>query len=83
MVLPLLQLCDRIVSNPTVLGGKPCVRGTRISVEFLLELLASGASQADILTNYPQLAPLDIEQALRYAAAFLQNETFISVENPN
>jgi len=74
---------DRIVSDPGILGGKPCVRGTRISVEFLLELLASGANQPDILANYPQLVPPDIEQALRYAALFLQNETFISAESPS
>ena len=42
----------RIVSDPAVLGGKPVVKGTRISVEFLLELLASGATRADVLKNY-------------------------------
>lgn len=57
---------DRIVSDPGILGGKPCVRGTRISVQFILELLASGASQDDILVNYPQLVPPDIEQAIRH-----------------
>lgn len=69
---------DRIVSNPDVLGGKPCVRGTRISVEFLLELMASGATQADIVREYPHLAPEDVEQALRYAAHFLSQEVLIT-----
>ena len=42
-------------SDPKILGGKPCVRGTRLSVEFLLELAASGATQEQILAQYPQL----------------------------
>ena len=71
---------DRIVSNPAILGGKPCVKGTRISVEFLLELAASGASRADIVRRYQHLAEEDVEQALRYAARFLQNEIVISAE---
>ena len=59
---------DRIVSNPQILGGKPCVKATRISVEFLLELVASGASRQDIVEAYPHLTAEDVEQALRYAA---------------
>jgi len=59
---------DRIVSDPQILGGKPCVKGTRISVEFLLELVASGASRQDIVEGYPHLTAEDVEQALRYAA---------------
>lgn len=51
---------ERITSNPGILGGKPCVKGTRISVEFLLELLASGASRADILKDYPHLTSADL-----------------------
>ena len=48
---------DWIVANPQILDGKPCVRGTRLSVEFLLELAASGATQEQILADYPQLSP--------------------------
>ena len=70
----------RIVTNPAVLGGKPCVRGSRLSVEFLLELIASGGSQADILQAYPQLTADDIEQAVRYAANFLKNEVTLTAE---
>lgn len=58
---------DRIVSNSEILGGKPCIKGTRISVEFILELFAGGASQADILREYPHLTMADLEQALRYS----------------
>ena len=71
---------ERIVCNPAILGGKPCIRGTRISVEFVLELVASGASHADILKAYPHLKPEDLEQALRYAGRFLENEIVITAE---
>ncbi|MGQ9651252.1 MAG: DUF433 domain-containing protein [Phycisphaerae bacterium] len=54
---------ERIESNPGILGGKPCIKGTRISVEFILELIASGASRADILRDYPHLTAEDVEQA--------------------
>ena len=69
---------DRIVSDAAVLGGKPCVRGTRISVEFILELVAGGATRDDIVRNYPQLAVEDVEQALRYASGMLKNEIVIT-----
>lgn len=65
---------DLIVSVPGILGGKPCVRGTRLSVEFLLELAASGATQADILADYPQLTPEGLAAAFRYAAESLKVE---------
>jgi uncharacterized protein (DUF433 family) len=71
---------DRIISNPDILHGKPCIRGTRLSVEFILELMASGGTRDQILTDYPYLAPEDIEQALRYASQFLSNEVVISAE---
>ena len=62
---------DRIVSNPRILGGKPCIQGTRISVEFLLELVAQGASRGEILAAYPHLKAEDVEQALRHPARTL------------
>ncbi|MGW8258051.1 MAG: DUF433 domain-containing protein [Thermoguttaceae bacterium] len=71
---------DRIVSNQDILHGKPCISGTRISVEFILELMAGGATRDQILKDYPHLTPDDIEQALRYAAQFLSNEVVISAE---
>ena len=70
----------RIVSDPAVLGGKPCVKGTRISVEFILELVASGASRDDIPVAYPQLSAEDVEEAVRYATRFLENEVVLSAE---
>jgi len=70
----------RITSDPNTLRGKPCIKGTRISVEFILELAASGASRDDIVRAYPQLSVEDVEDALRYAAHFLDNEVVISTE---
>jgi uncharacterized protein (DUF433 family) len=63
-----------IVSDPQILGGKACVRGTRLSVEFLLELAASGATQEQILAQYPQLTPDRLAAAFRYAAEVLRGE---------
>jgi uncharacterized protein (DUF433 family) len=67
----------RIVSDPAVLGGKPIVKGTRISVEFLLELFASGGTRSDVLKAYPHLTAEDIEEALRYAAEVLKHDRVI------
>lgn len=71
---------SRIVSDPDKLGGKPCIKGSRISVEFILELFASGASREEIIRAYPNLTNRDIEEALRYAARFLKNEVIVSTE---
>ena len=57
-----------IVSDAKILGGKPCVRGTRLSVEYLLELAGSGATQEQILGQYPQLTRDGLAAAFRYAA---------------
>ena len=74
---------QRIASDPSVLGGKPCIRGTRISVEFILELIASGASRDDIVRGWPNLAAEDVEEAVLYAARFLKNEIVVNVELPH
>ncbi len=65
---------ELIVSDPKILGGKPCVRGTRLSVEFLLELAANGATQDQILAQYPQLTQDGLAAAFRYAADVLKGE---------
>lgn len=70
----------RIVSDAAVLGGKPRIRGTRISVELILELVASGACRADILASYPHLKANDVEEALRYAAESLRYDRVLTVE---
>jgi uncharacterized protein (DUF433 family) len=63
-----------IVSDPQILDGKPCICGTRLSVEFLLELTARGATQEQILAQYPQLTPDGLAAAFRYAADVLKGE---------
>ena len=57
----------RIVADPKVLGGKPAVKGTRISVALVCELLDAGSSVADILDSYPFLSSEDVAACLRYA----------------
>jgi uncharacterized protein (DUF433 family) len=58
----------RITSNPSVLGGKPTIRGLRISVSDILDLLASGADRREILEDYPYIEDGDITAALEYAS---------------
>jgi len=64
----------RIVVNPKVLAGKPVIKGTRISVDFIVELLANGWTYEQIIENYPQLTKEDIMAALKYAAEVLKSE---------
>ena len=59
---------ERIVVDTGILDGKPVIRGTRLAVEFILELLAAGQSEGDILTNYPGLTRDDILACLSYAS---------------
>jgi uncharacterized protein (DUF433 family) len=65
---------DRIELDPKVLVGKPVVRGTRLAVEFVLEMVASGVSEQDILANYPRLTHEDILACVAYAAEALKSE---------
>jgi uncharacterized protein (DUF433 family) len=65
---------DRITIDPKVLVGKPVIKGTRISVEFLIELLANGWTHRQILANYPHLKEEDISAALHYAAETVKQE---------
>jgi uncharacterized protein (DUF433 family) len=74
---------SRIASDPAVLAGKPCIKGTRISVEMVLEWVASGASRDDIVKSYPQLAAEDVEEALKFAAQSLSHETIMTAEIPS
>jgi len=64
----------RVVVDPAVLAGKPIVRGTRLSVDFIIGLLADGWSEADILENYPDLTHEDVVSCLAYARDVLRSE---------
>ena len=63
-----MQLLDRIVLDPEVLAGKPAIRGTRMAVEFVLELLAAGESESCLLANYLGLVREDMLACLAYAS---------------
>lgn len=65
---------DRITVDPKVLVGKPVIKGTRIAVEFVVDLLAEGWTHDQILKNYPDLAAEDIHASLHYAAETLKTE---------
>ena len=65
---------DRITVDPDVLAGKPVVKGTRIAVELIVDLLARGWTQEQILDNYPHLTPEDIRACLTYAGEVLRAE---------
>jgi uncharacterized protein (DUF433 family) len=65
---------DRIVIDPEILVGKPVVKGTRLAVEFIIDLLAQGWTEKDILRNYPSLSQEDIHACLRYASTVLKSE---------
>lgn len=62
------ELLNRISIKPNVCFGKPCINGTRIWVSLILDFLASGMSQEDVLKEYPDLTPLDILACLAYGA---------------
>ena len=70
---------DRIDFDPGVLGGKPVVKGTRLAVEKLVELMASGWSAQQIIENYPGLAHEDISACLFYASEVLKSERIIAL----
>jgi uncharacterized protein (DUF433 family) len=65
---------DHIVLDPAILAGKPVIRGTRLSVEFVIGLMADGWNEADILANYPGLSREDIAACLNYARDLLHSE---------
>jgi uncharacterized protein (DUF433 family) len=71
---------DRIVIDPEILVGKPIIRGTRLAVEFVVELLAQGWTEAEILENYPGLTRDDIQACLKYASAVLHSEKVYPVK---
>ena len=71
------ELLSRITFNQQVLRGKPVIRGMRISVEMILELIAKGATQDEILEDYPQLEPEDVRAARLSAHHLVAGETIL------
>jgi uncharacterized protein (DUF433 family) len=71
---------NHIAYNPDILSGKPYIAGTRLSIEFILELFASGATRDEVLKAYPQLTKEAVEEALRYAAQAVKNEVLLDVK---
>jgi len=63
-----MQQLERITLNPAVMGGKPCIRGMRVTVGTIVGLLAAGRTRDEILQAYPYLEAADIQAALAYAA---------------
>ncbi len=69
-----------ITTEVAILGGKPCIKGTRLSVEFILELFANGATHEEIIQSYPQLSADALKEALTYAARSLKNDILLTTE---
>ncbi len=70
----------RITSDPAILGGKACIRGMRISVSLVVNLVANGMTFEEIIEEYPDLEKEDIRQALRYAAWVANDEIYAPIE---
>ena len=68
-MMPAMNCLDRITLNPAQCGGRPCIRGMRMRVKDLLDLLAAGVSSEEILRDYPYLEKEDIQAVLEFAAA--------------
>jgi uncharacterized protein (DUF433 family) len=73
------ELLDRIVVDPNVLVGKPVIKGTRIPVYLIIELIAGGMTIKDVLKEYPELREEDVKAALFYASKLLEREVTVSL----
>lgn len=71
------QLLERIALNPKVMIGKPVIKGTRLTVEYILNLLAHGATPEEIVKEYTGLTPQDIQACILFAAQALETSTFM------
>jgi len=75
------SLLTRIELNPKIMLGKPVIKGTRITVEIILNKLSQNISIDEILTDYPRLAKEDIQAAIAYAAKSLSTDEFLPLES--
>ncbi|QYM77619.1 DUF433 domain-containing protein [Horticoccus luteus] len=73
-----MNYMERITFNPNQCGGRPCIRGMRIRVKDVLDLVAAGVPEADILADYPDLEADDIKASLEYAAAQLDHPVLVA-----
>jgi uncharacterized protein (DUF433 family) len=71
---------QRISADPAVMMGKPCIKGTRITVELILRKLGAGRSFSDVLEAYPHVTEEDLRAALAFAADYLEHETVLAAE---
>lgn len=78
--MPAAGSLQRITANSAIFGGKPIIRGMRISVELILSLLAQGASVEELLADYPDLEVEDIRACLEYARAVIANDSLDAIE---
>ncbi|QDK80548.1 DUF433 domain-containing protein [Spirosoma sp. KCTC 42546] len=72
-----MDIRQRIISNPDVLTGKPVIVGTRLSVQFIVGLLAKGVTHQELLMEYPYIIEEDIRACLAYASQLLESSTLI------
>jgi len=73
------ELLDRIVVDPSVLVGKPVIKGTRIPVHLIIELIAAGMTIKNVLKEYPELREDDVKAALLYASKLLEREITVTL----
>jgi len=73
-----LDVVDRITIDPNQCGGRPCIRGMRIRVKDVLDMLAEGATEQEILTDYPDLEAEDIRASLAYAARYFDHPVLVN-----
>jgi len=78
-VIDVEELLDRIVVDPKILAGKPVIKGTRIPVYLIVELIASGMNIKNLLKEYPELKQDDVRAALLYASKLLEREITVAL----
>ena len=78
-VIRMEELLDRVVVDPNILAGKPVIKGTRIPVYLIIELIATGMNIKDVLKEYPELKEDDVKAALLYASRLLEREITVTL----
>ena len=73
------EILERIAINPKIMTGKPVIKGTRLTVQFILNLLANGAEIKEILEEYPNITREDVLACLFYASETIENTTFMPI----